>query len=199
MTINVTNQAPSPGTALVTGAAISFDVTFDPPEDFETVLVKFNYGTFTETPWDSTGFDGVYAGSSQRLEIPGGHRYTIRRSGAWPGIPTVSVVAFPGGGAELALIVKHAVSGELVPGAINIITDAAADEMTLPPQSEWPRGYIILRKRDVAADVTVTCDAGDEIFGSSTGADNYVVSGNHGFATFIADDEDPVIDGYPNQ
>lgn len=92
MTINVTNISPAPGSTLVRAATLSFDVTFSPAELAEHVVqLAFDNAAY-ELAFDGSGFKAPYA-SSSRQAISGGYRYTIRRTGSWPGIPVVDVRA----------------------------------------------------------------------------------------------------------
>ncbi len=91
MTINVTNISPVPGSRLATGATLAFDVTFSPPASALEHVIQIAFGNSSyELAWDGEGHPTPYVASS-RQPISGGYRYTIRRTGSWPGVPTVSV------------------------------------------------------------------------------------------------------------
>ncbi len=91
MTINITNINPAPGAPLADGVPLSFDVTFSPAESIQNILVQLQFFGVGELVWDGGGFLVPYAGSSTREEIPDGYRFTIRRSGGWPGAPVISI------------------------------------------------------------------------------------------------------------
>lgn len=86
------NLSPAPGTTIASTDALSFDVT-DNRGTFRRVIVAVYFPTtgITEMVHDGDVFVGYFVGSSSRVVIAGGFRYTILRSGGWIGSPTVRI------------------------------------------------------------------------------------------------------------
>ena len=93
MTINVTNISPTPGSTLARAATLSFDVTFSPADAIVEHAVSIGYGSSYELVWDGAGFRTPFTSSSRAPRAGGGYRYTVRRTGSWPGVPVLSVYA----------------------------------------------------------------------------------------------------------
>lgn len=89
--------------------------------------------------------------------------------------------------------VVHAANGTLVPNALNILTGAVT-AMTLPAASTWAGQCVMVKKRNVAADVVVSRSDADTI----DGATSYTVAGAYATASFVADaSAAAVIDAFP--
>lgn len=97
----VSNFDPAPGTPIARTAAVSFDVT-DESGDFRRIFVVAFYPTtgMTEVVHDGDAFRGHYAASSSRTMIAGGFRYSVLRTGGWPGAPTIQTFAIDRAGNE---------------------------------------------------------------------------------------------------
>lgn len=54
----------------------------------------------TELVHDGDAFRGFYAATSSRTMIGGGFRFTVLRSGGWPGAPTIQAFAIDHAGNE---------------------------------------------------------------------------------------------------
>jgi hypothetical protein len=97
----VGNFDPAPGTAIARTGSVTFDVT-DDSGDFRRIFVVayFPATGVAEVVHDGDGFRGFYAAKSSRTMIAGGFRYTLLRSGGWPGAPTIQTFAIDHAGNE---------------------------------------------------------------------------------------------------
>lgn len=97
----VGNFSPAPGTPIARTGPISFDVT-DESGEFRRIFIVASFPTtgMTEVVHDGDGFRGFYTASSSRTMIAGGFRYTVLRSGGWPGAPTIQTFVIDRGGNE---------------------------------------------------------------------------------------------------
>lgn len=94
---------PPLGATLSAQQSITFDATDDSGR-FRRVLVHavFSDGV-VEVVHDGDGFRGYYQGSSSRVMIANGYRYTVLRTGGWPSSPaTFNVFAIDASGNEAA-------------------------------------------------------------------------------------------------
>jgi len=91
----ISNFVPTAGSAITPTTAIQFDV-LDDEADFARIFVEVSFPDstgITEVIHDGDGFQGLYSAASSRVIITGGFRYTVRRSGGWPGTPQFQVFA----------------------------------------------------------------------------------------------------------
>lgn len=98
----ITNFVPPAGTSITPTTAIQFDV-LDDEADFARIFVEVAFPDstgITEVVHDGEGFQGLYSAASSRGIITGGFRYTVRRSGGWPGTPSFRVFAIDHAGNE---------------------------------------------------------------------------------------------------
>jgi hypothetical protein len=182
VTINVTNISPAPGAPIALGGTLSLDVTWSPaPATAHNVLIS--YDGATEVAFDGTGFVVPYA-SSARVAIPGGWRYTLRRSGSWPKTPAVIVRDL---GIGLRLMPVAIVSGETPPvDSICVVDDDGnpSPEIELPHPSEWPGGQIIIKRiAQPAAELQVKAPSGVQIDSTTS----YSLIGPDACAEFYSD------------
>lgn len=91
----VDNILPADGTAIDAGDIIQFDVTDD--VGFARVMVVVTQGTILEVVHDGDSFAPTFAGSF-RVAIPGGWRYSVRKTGGWAASPTFKVHAIDSSG-----------------------------------------------------------------------------------------------------
>lgn len=97
----VANFNPAPGTPIARTAPIAFDVTDDSGVFRRIFVVAFFPATgATEVVHDGDSFRGHYAAGSGRTMIAAGFRYTVLRTGGWPGPPTIQTFAIDRAGNE---------------------------------------------------------------------------------------------------
>ena len=97
----VANFNPAPGTPITRTAPIAFDVTDDSGDFRRIFVVAFFPATgATEVVHDGDSFRGHYAAGSGRTMIASGFRYTLLRTGGWPGAPTIQTFAIDRAGNE---------------------------------------------------------------------------------------------------
>lgn len=81
---------PADGSAIARSAPLVIDVT--DASDFASIFAWVVYPNGnTEVAYDGEAFTAAFAGSSTRVSISGGYRYTLRRAGGWPAAPTIRV------------------------------------------------------------------------------------------------------------
>lgn len=97
----VANFNPTPGTPIARTAPIAFDVTDDSGDFRRIFVVAFFPATgATEVVHDGDSFRGHYAAGSARTMIASGFRFTVLRTGGWPGAPTIQTFAIDRAGNE---------------------------------------------------------------------------------------------------
>lgn len=81
---------PADGSAMARAAPVVIEVT-----DASALAAIFAWVVYpngnTEVAYDGEAFTAAFAGSSTRVSISGGYRYTLRRAGGWPAAPTIRV------------------------------------------------------------------------------------------------------------
>lgn len=90
--------SPAPGVEITPGTAVEFDVTDETGFGKIIVLVEYPSGGY-EVAWDGERFAAAFVTLSTRSVIPDGFHFSVRRQ-AWPGSPTVRVVAIDARGNE---------------------------------------------------------------------------------------------------
>lgn len=92
---------PPTSTKILKTQPVSFSVT-DPDNNLLRTLIsaRFPAQPNEELVFDGQGFQPLYS-DSVRTSITGGFRYTIVRSGGWPGAPTIRIYAIDNTAREL--------------------------------------------------------------------------------------------------
>jgi hypothetical protein len=86
----VENLVPSPAVPIGATDPISFDVV-EGSNPFLDIWIAASFaGTdLYEVIYDGTSFAPLYSAQSQQLSIAGGYTFRLRRTGGWPGNPTI--------------------------------------------------------------------------------------------------------------
>ncbi len=86
----VTDFDPAPGVELDSDSAVSFTIS-DASGAYAGIFVSVAFATGdVETAFQGSSFRGRYGGSA-RIAVPGGWRFTLRRSGGWQARPTLLI------------------------------------------------------------------------------------------------------------
>lgn len=89
----ISNFDPVIGTAIGRTDPIQFVVTDDIEIAIVFIVVRYSTG-IAECAYDGSSFHANYLSGSSRVDIDGGYRFTIRRTGGWSSTPiTVDIIA----------------------------------------------------------------------------------------------------------
>jgi hypothetical protein len=86
----ISNRNPATSVAIGPTDPVSFDVILGSNPLLETwVAAKMAGTTLYEVVYDGAAFAPQYVAGSLLIGISGGYRFRIRRTGGWPGAPTI--------------------------------------------------------------------------------------------------------------
>lgn len=85
--------SPASGSSIGPTSVLVVDVTDAGGLRRVVLSVTFSGLASAELVHDGDGFAPLYAPASARVDIAGGYRFSLTRSGGWPASPTLKVIA----------------------------------------------------------------------------------------------------------